>query len=176
MLQLRHRRICRKPEPVQLSEPAVAAAAASGLLAAASPDDNSAAAAAGVASLGGPAAGDDAGADAADRPLPSQVVEQLLLERYSAKYERMGLPHKMPGRRKWQSMQQEQRSRSPVQLPAANAMQQAAEAAAAAAGVAATGEAAAAAAIAAAAETDVGQPSSNGTATTLPRLKPAAQT
>jgi hypothetical protein len=170
VLQLRHRRICRKPEPVLLSEPAVAAAAAAGLLAAPGADDDAAATGAADAAVF-----DNADADDAERPLPSQVVEQLLLERYSRKYERMGVPQKMPGRRKWQSLQQELRSRSPVELqpvtaPPMTAMQQAAEAAAAVG----AGEAVAGAAAS-------GQSSSSSAAseaasgTLLPPLKPGGQ-
>jgi hypothetical protein len=174
-LQLRHRRICRKPEPVQLSEPAVAAAAASGLLAAANPDDDAAAATAGAP------AGDSAEAADADRPLPSQVVEQLLLERYSTKYERMGLPEKMPGRRKWQSLQQEQRNRSPSPVLPQNAMQQAAAAASAAAAGSAPpdqGEviAGGAAEGASAQLLNIGAATEACGGVTLPPLKPAAQT
>lgn len=108
MLQLKHRRICRKPDPVVLSAPAVAAAATAGLLA----DPLGAADAEGGTS--GPnqgttgaadADGDDEGQGTAAAALPQQVVEALLLERYSSKFTRLGLPHKMPGRERWLRMQ-----------------------------------------------------------------------
>jgi hypothetical protein len=44
---------------------------------------------------------------AAAAALPQHVVEALLLERYSGKFARLGVPHKMPGRRKWLRMQAE---------------------------------------------------------------------
>jgi hypothetical protein len=84
----------------------------------------------------------------------------------------MGLPQKMPGRRKWQSLQQEQRSRSPVQqqvLQPLNAMQQAAEAAAA-------GQSPAGGAGGNGAGVDAAAAPETGGGTTLPPLKPAAQT
>lgn len=94
IVQVRHRRICRKPELVPLS----GAAAAAGLLA------------------GMPLTGTDiaSGVDSASLhseeelplgPLPQHVVEGLLLERYSDKYTRLGLPHRMPGRQQWLKMQ-----------------------------------------------------------------------
>jgi hypothetical protein len=89
----------------------------------------------------------------------------------------MGLPQKMPGRRKWQSLQQEQRSRSPVQqqaLQPLNAMQQAAEAAAA--GQAEAGSAGATVLEVAALSASGAASNSVGSGTTLPPLKPAAQT
>jgi hypothetical protein len=99
-MQLRHRRICRKPDPVQLSSAAVAAAAAAGLLSAADtagasntgPDDSEA---------------NGAGQQAAAAALPQHVIEALLLERYQGKYSRLGVPHRMPGRQRWLKMQAE---------------------------------------------------------------------
>jgi hypothetical protein len=74
--------------------PGLAAAAA-----AASSDGDAADAAAADA---GQAASDDGGSDspcdAAAAPLPMQLVEQLLLERYHSKYSRLGVLHKMPWR------------------------------------------------------------------------------
>lgn len=88
--QLRHRRICRKPKPVLLSEAATAAAAASGLL-----GSPAAGAAESIGGVPGAATGDT------DFPLSSWAVEQLMLERYSTKYNRLGVPEQMPGRERW---------------------------------------------------------------------------
>jgi hypothetical protein len=44
---------------------------------------------------------------AAAAALPQHVVEALLFERYSRKYARLGVPHKLPGRHKWLRMQAE---------------------------------------------------------------------
>jgi hypothetical protein len=105
LLQLRHRRICRKPEPVPLSAPAVAAAATAGLLAAPAAADDGAAGPSMSAAAGDDDGADEAGLTAAAGALPQHVVEALLLERYREKYTRLGLPHKMPGRRRWAKMQ-----------------------------------------------------------------------
>lgn len=103
-VQLRHRRICRKPEPVPLSAPAVAAAATAGLLAAPPVADDDAAGPSTSAAAGDDGA-DESGLAGATGALPQHVVEALLLERYREKYARLGLPHKMPGRRPWAKMQ-----------------------------------------------------------------------
>lgn len=95
-MQLRHRRICRRPEPVVLSEPATAAAAASRLLGSAAEEQPGNAAA--VETV-------DMGANAAYFPLSGQAVEHILLERYSTKYNRLGVPEKMPGRERWLKQQ-----------------------------------------------------------------------
>lgn len=112
-LQLRRRRLCRKPELVPLSAPAVAAAAAAGLLAAGPAGDDPdggdrapAAAAAADGADGGSDGGDDGDAAAANAPLPVHLVEEMLLERYSSKFDRLGVPQKMPGRRRWLRLQQ----------------------------------------------------------------------
>jgi len=107
MLQLKHRRICRKPDPVVLSAPAVAAAATAGLLADPLGGADADGAASGPnqgATAAADADGDDEGQGTAAAALPQQVVEALLLERYSSKYTRLGLPHKMPGRERWLRM------------------------------------------------------------------------
>lgn len=135
--ELRHRRIIRKPEPVPLSPSAVAAAASAGLLSSSAAAGTDGSAAGPTASAAAAADGD---ADAEDEPsaaaaLPRAVVEALLLERYSGKFTRLGLPHKMPGRQQWLKMQAEAAAAAAAesQASAGEAAEQAEVAAAAAA-------------------------------------------
>lgn len=97
---------------MQLPEAAAAAAAAAGLLHSPLGGSGGGAGGSGSDAEGGAESSEAGGSDDEQpqaAPLPGSVVEQLLLERYHAKYSgRLRLPQKMPLRAKWLKLQQQQ--------------------------------------------------------------------
>lgn len=102
LLQLRRRRICRRPEPVMVAHAAATNTLAPGAAGATAGDE------ADITPAAVAAAGDmdeDGNVNQICCSITGEALDKLLLGRYSAKYKRMGLPEKMPGRIRWKKLE-----------------------------------------------------------------------
>jgi hypothetical protein len=64
-------------------------------------------------------------------PITGEALDQLLLGRYNAKYNRMGLPGKMPGRSRWKKLEAAEAQAAAARALAAGVTAEAVEGAAA---------------------------------------------